>query len=182
MPTWWRRFDDPTSVLLPRLKNRWLAWMHGQGPRRFEEREFDLGDGLRLLRHDVALNGLEDRVCIHAAAVFRPGVPRLRIYESYTNTGGHTAMGALGPARQVACTSLDRILEDEVPGSASAETLGRIDRLLVEVQDHPILVGTSLREEPECRSEALLEHLAALGLHRARDPRSWVAVLDRELE
>jgi len=153
---------------------------------------------LELLRHNVALNGFEERVGVVEAAVWRPGEPKRTLFHSYTNLGGHSLLGWVGPAREVACLSLAelferagvercRVLKVDAEGaecpilySAGRSLLARVERVYAEVIDHPGLEALRRPEEPPWDHDGLMEFLAGAGFAVDYDARNKIVVGRRE--
>lgn len=147
-----------------------------------------------VLRRNVALNALEERIEVQPAAIYRPGASTHTLYHTYTNLGGHSLLGWVGPATRVECLSLDevferfgiedcRVLKLDVEGaecpilySASRETLGRIGLLFAEVIDHPALESFRLPGEPPYDHEGLMEFLRERGFDVEYDEPNKIVI------
>lgn len=147
-----------------------------------------------LLRENVRLNGFSDRVDVCEQAVLRPGVAERTLYQTYTNLGGHSLLGWVGPGVRVACTSLDaifrehgiercRVLKIDVEGaecpvlySASSATLARVQLVFAEVIDHPELEQERQPDEPAYDHESLMGFLGAEGFEVSYDAANMIVV------
>ena len=147
---------------------------------------------LERLRENVALNGLEERVEVTGAAVFRPGVASTELHLTYTNLGGHSLLGWIGPAVRVPCLSLAeiferhglercRLLKLDVEGAecpilytAGSELLARVERVYAEVIDHPAIEAFRQPGEAPHDHAGLMEFLAGEGFEVGYDATTKV--------
>lgn len=147
-----------------------------------------------LLIRNIAMNSLEDKVEVKHHAIYRPGVQRRTLYHTYTNTGGHSLLGWVGPAHQVECLSLDevfdcfgidscQVLKLDVEGaecpilySASHETLSKIQLLYAEVIDHPGLDSLRLPGEPAYDHSGVMEFLTDQGFKAEYDASNKIVI------
>lgn len=169
-----------------------LAASHGARVIAFEPCPMNL----ERLRKNVARNNFADRIEVRPMAVSSPGTTQLRLYQSYTNLGGHSSYGWLGPGVDVACTSLDVILAD-LPGvrvikvdaegaeaailfGAGTRALANVERVFAEVIDHPAITNQRAAGEPIPDHSGLMEFLEQAGFAVSRDPETKVVVGDRD--
>lgn len=144
----------------------------------------------RLLRRNIARNGLDDRIEALQMAVWRPGVRHLKIHESADNMGGHAVVAALGPATRVPARSLAELLDErgiercrllkiDAEGSeyailygADAATLRRFDHIYLEVHEYCQLGTLRRPEEPEYSGRGMAARLGERGFEIREDPRA----------
>lgn len=142
---------------------------------------------LDLLRRNVAANACGARILVSPKAVYRPGVQRHTLYQTYTNLGGHSLLGWVGPAQDVDCLSLGdifdefgvatcRVLKLDVEGaecpvlySTPPEILARIELIYAEVIDHPELELLRQPGEHAYDHGGLMEFLSAHDFEVAYD-------------
>ncbi len=140
---------------------------------------------LRMLRANVRRNGMEDRIEVRAMAVSSPGTTELRLFQSYTNLGGHSSYGWVGPPVDVACTSLDVVLREEGDArvikvdaegaeaaiffGAGAAPLARTELVFAEVIDHPAITRWQGDGEPVPDHAGLMAFFEQAGFQVSRD-------------
>jgi len=144
----------------------------------------------RLLRANIARNGLEDRIEALQMAVWRPGSRSLKIHESADNMGGHAVVAALGPATRVPARSLAELLDErgvercrllkiDAEGSeyailygADEATLRRFDHIYLEAHEYCQLGTLRRPQEPEYSGRGMAAHLDQLGFEVREDPKA----------
>lgn len=145
---------------------------------------------LALLRANLARNGLAERVEVHGLALGPEGRERALLFLSYTNTGGASIIGRVGPPVAVEALSLAKLLERfalprcrvlkiDVEGgeypilySSSKETLARVDHLFVEAESHPLMPDPERPSWPPYTPAALTGFLERHGFHVERVPNA----------
>ena len=151
---------------------------------------------LFMLRANVKRNGLEDRIEVRPMAVSSPGTEQLRLYQTYTNLGGHSSYGWIGPPVDVDCTSLDvvlrevrgvRVIKVDAEGAeaaiffgAGAKALENVERAFAEVIDHPAITKWQKEGEPMPDHEGMMAFFENAGFEVARDPETKVVVGTRD--
>jgi FkbM family methyltransferase len=142
----------------------------------------------RLLVRNLERNGLTARVERHALAVGPEGCERADLYLSYTNSGGASIVGRVGPRVRVAAVSLSELLrrsgaercrvlkidaeaaEYPILYSSPPATLARIDHLFVEAETHPLMPAPARPEWPAYTPAALTVFLERHGFAVERVP------------
>ena len=66
-----------------------------------------LPDNFKLFQKNIALNHVESKIKVYPYAVFRPGQRQIKLYQTYLNSGGHTAMAKIGRAVSVEALRLE---------------------------------------------------------------------------
>jgi FkbM family methyltransferase len=146
---------------------------------------------LALLQSNLARNGLAERVEVHGIALGPEGSARANLYLSYTNTGGASIVGRIGPRVSVESLSIAalferfgiercRVLKLDVEAgeypilySSSKETLARIDHLFVEAESHPLMPAPERPSWPPYTPAALTGFLARHGFAVERVPNAY---------